>query len=330
MFGGFYAPGFGRTKIVLMLVRVVLAMLSVGIGLMLLLGLLAPWHPLADSMAQFRYHLVVAAGVVLALLSLIRAWRWAGCLLVSLLAGFAGLVATVTPDTVAKAAVTPAPPLTLMQFNLLYDNKSLESVIGLVRERRPDFVTLQEITPANHYVLAALSKEYPYQVRCHYSRSGDVAVLSRHPQVAGSADGCVPDDGLSWMQVEIDGWRMSVAALHLRWPYPFGQNRNIDRLEAYLKNIPKPVLMGGDFNSAPWSHSVRRIERAVDAKAVRGLRLTLKVRPYSWAPAVRLPVDHILVPKGMVADSVETGPNIGSDHLPVIARARWDWGADPN
>lgn len=293
---------------------------------MLLLGLLAPLHPFADSLAHFRFHLVVAAAVIIAVLAIMHAWRWAGYLLVSLVAGFAGLLATVVPDMGAKAAVHVAAPLTLLQFNLLYNNKSLESVIDLIRKRRPDFVTLQEITEKNQYVLAALAKQYPYQVRCHYSRSGDVAVLSRHPKVSGSADGCVTDEGLAWMGVEVDGWRISVAALHLRWPYPYGQALNIDRLEKHLKGIPRPVLMGGDFNAAPWSHAVRRIENALDAKAVQGLRLTLKVRPYSWAPAVRLPVDHILVPRGMVADSVETGPNVGSDHLPVIARARWDWG----
>lgn len=305
--------------------RFALAFVCGTIGALLILGFFGRWIPLADSAAHFRFHLVIAAAGVMILLSLLHAWRWAGYMFAAFVAGIVGLTSAF-PDLGAGAAISGGQALTLVQLNLYYRNGHTDKVVRMIRDRHPDLVTLQELSSRNQSILATLAKDYPSQSRCFFAGVGSVAVLSRFPTAPGQSSGCVPNDGLAWVRVMVGDRPLTVASIHLRWPYPFGQVRQINRLEPYLKALPRPVLIGGDFNAATWSHAVDRIEQAADVKSVGGLRFTLHKLPFPSAPSwtsVGLPIDHVLLPRGMTPNIVDLGPDVGSDHLPVVARLFW-------
>ena len=116
------------------------------------------------------------------------------------------------------------------------------------------------------------------------------------------------------------GRPVSVASVHLHWPYPFSQASQIDRLEVRLRDIPRPVLVAGDFNAAPWSHAVSRIADATDTAVAGGLRFTFFIAPIRWAPSIAMPIDHILLPGGFSPAAIRVGPGPGSDHRSVVAR----------
>jgi endonuclease/exonuclease/phosphatase (EEP) superfamily protein YafD len=78
-------------------------------------------------------------------------------------------------------------------------------------------------------------------------------------------------------------------------------------------------LNPGDFNSAPWSHTLARVTGMTSTSLVPGLRLTLKLDAVGLWPVPFIPIDHVLLPKGATAD-LHVGEPAGSDHLPVIAR----------
>ncbi len=284
-------------------------------------GFLSPWFEVADSFAHFRFHLLLALMVVAVALVLLRAPVRAMLAFALVLPGIGGLVPALPAATnVSKLEQDKA--FTLVQLNLNYLNRNADDAVRMVREIDADVVTLQEVSSFVFVEVASLFKDYPYNVVCQYSRVGAVAVFSRLPFASevGPRQGCVVGEGLGWIRVKVGDRPVTVASMHLTWPFPFGQSAQVDRLEAHLRALPRPVVVGGDFNAAPWSHSVRRVGEATRASVVQGLRLTLYRPSLDWVPGLGLPIDHVLTAPGMVTHSIRRGRNVGSDHLPVVAR----------
>ncbi len=285
-------------------------------------GFLSPWLPLADSMAHFRFHLLLALALAVVVLIVLRAPVRAMLVLAVILPGIAGLAPALPAASGSAENFESDTGFTLVQLNLFFRNRSVPEALRMIRESDADVVTLQEVSSFVWARLSALHRDYPYSVVCQYARVGSVAVFSRLPfaSAAGAARGCVANEGVGWVRIKVGDRAVTVASIHLHWPFPFGQPAQIDRLESHLKALPRPVVIGGDFNAAPWSHSVTRIGEATGASVLEGLRLTLYEPRLRWAPALGLPIDHILVAPEFFAESIRRGPHVGSDHLPVIAR----------
>ncbi|TQV71916.1 endonuclease/exonuclease/phosphatase family protein [Denitrobaculum tricleocarpae] len=303
---------------------VLLVLISWGAALLaaaLAFGFLAPWFPVADSFAHFRFHLLVALAISAVALGLLRAPVHAMLAAALILPGIGGL-APALPAAHTSSMPDSEPAFTLVQLNLNFRNRNVRDAITMIREKNADVVTLQEVSSYVWVEVARLFKDYPYNVVCQFGRVGAVAVFSRLPfeQETGSRRGCVVGDGLGWIRVMVGDRPVTVASLHLKWPFPFGQSAQLDRLEAHLQALPGPVVVGGDFNAAPWSHSVNRVGGAARASVIEGLRLTLYRPSLKWVPGLGLPIDHVLAAPGMATYSIKRGPYVGSDHLPVIAR----------
>lgn len=285
-------------------------------------GFLSPWLPLADSMAHFRFHLLLALAVAVIALLILRAPVRAMLVMAVILPGIGGLAPALPAATGHPESKGAEADFTLVQLNLFFRNRSVPEALRMIRESDADVVTLQEVSSFVWRRLSPLHRDYPYSVVCQYARVGAVAVFSRLPFATelGQSKGCVVGEGLGWMRVKVGERAVTVASIHLHWPFPFGQQAQVDRLERHLEALPQPVVVGGDFNAAPWSHSVTRIGEAVGASVLDGLRLTLYAPQLRWAPGLGLPIDHVLVSPEIFAKKVRRGPFVGSDHLPVIAR----------
>lgn len=284
----------------------------------ILLGFLSPWIDAADSLGHFRFHATAVLLLLSAALAWQRYWRRAALGLVVSAIGMAGMVPALPVWWKAEAPAA-ATGINMVQFNLSFRNSTPQAVADYIRAADADIVTLQEVTNKTARVMEILAKDYPAQVRCRYVRVGAVAVLSRLPMAAGEAKGCVDGQGMTWIRVMVGGQKLTVASLHLHWPWPFKQHRQIGNLEKYLRNIPRPVLLAGDFNAAPWSHAVQRVAMAADASVAPGLRFSFDIELNDWAPPLPIPIDHILLPGDITPLDVRLGPELGSDHRPVIA-----------
>jgi endonuclease/exonuclease/phosphatase (EEP) superfamily protein YafD len=206
--------------------------------------------------------------------------------------------------------------LRLVQINTLYSNARPSEATAWILSQAPDLVTLQEVSSTTIATYEGLSTDLPYGVICRFAAVGDVAIRSRHVIIRSH---CEDGLGLVWAEVDWNGRPLTIASLHSHWPWPFGQFRQLAALEPVMRTMPRPVLLAGDFNAAPWSTAVRRIERATDSRAIGGFRITLPMGVGHRTPRPMLPLDHILLPEGARAKAVRTGESIGSDHLPVIA-----------
>ncbi|MDX2482774.1 MAG: endonuclease/exonuclease/phosphatase family protein [Pseudodonghicola sp.] len=262
-------------------------------------------HPAGDSLAVFRVPLAGLAGLMLLLLRRPRR---------RVLLGLAVVVLALVPRFWALVpGSAPAPAvLTIYQKNLLFNRPDPKPLVADILARSPDIVTLQEVSEQNRPVLEALRQEYPYQQYCDYRAVGGPAVLSRWPAVPGSA---LCAYGLSALQVETPAGPVWVVALHLRWPWPYGQAAQLDGLEPVLSALSGPKVIGGDFNSVAWSHAVTRVARASGTRRV-GREAVSFALPYG---GFGVGIDHVLA-SGAQPGTIQVLERLGSDHRGVLAQ----------
>lgn len=287
---------------------------AVVLAALLIAGFFQHLHPAFDTLAHFRLHLCVALVAVSVVLLPLRAWRTAAVAVVI-------CAATVV---MMKGAWLPSPnlsgaDLTVLQFNTRFDNPAPEAILLQVARARPDAITLQEVSGNTAVILAKLKGDYPFQLLCPFAGVGGVAVVSRHPVVG---EWCAKGDGFAAMRIDLRGRLVTVASLHLHWPWPYGQQQQINKLLGVMSDLPRPVVIAGDFNAAVWSESVRRIAAASQTSPIQGIRLTFARGLSALVPLGRLPIDHVLVPAGAVG-TAWLGQDAGSDHLPVVAMVKF-------
>jgi endonuclease/exonuclease/phosphatase (EEP) superfamily protein YafD len=73
----------------------------------------------------------------------------------------------------------------------------------------------------------------------------------------------------------------------------------------------------GDFNATPWSRPYRRLHNGTgtcDTRAGYGVQASYPAD--SWL--LRIPIDHVLASCNVGVRDRRIGPDVGSDHLPVI------------
>ena len=289
-------------------------------------GFLGRVHPAFDSLSHFRLHLAALLGVgATGLISTgFRREAFAGLALAT--AAF-----FVTPgtwlDTVAgnqaKASATPDERATyrLLHLNARFDNPDPERFLSLIARIRPDVVTVNEVSSMWRQRLETLAAAYPHRIVCDArGLVGGVAILSRRPFAKGTSPECVDGGTLAVASVDFAGQPVSVAALHLYWPWPFEQPAQIDRIAPRLSDLPDAAILTGDFNAARWSETVRKIAAAArmeDAGPV-GPSWLPRALPDMFRRSVGLGIDHVLAGTGLVITRIERADDVGSDHLPVV------------
>jgi len=261
-------------------------------------------HPAGDSLAVFRVPLAAATGLVLLILRRPHRLVWPGLALVAL---------ALLPRLWALRPVEAAEPagLAIYQKNLLWLVGDPRPLAADILARAPDIVTLQEVGARSRTLLAALHDSYPYQHVCPYRRVGGTAVLSRWPAVPGSA---LCGNGLTALRLDTPGGPVWAVSLHLRWPWPYPQARQVGQLAAVLRGLDGPKVIGGDFNAVAWSHTLARIAAASGTRRAGHEAATFAL-PYG---GVGVGLDHVLA-SGARPGSIEVLDRLGSDHRGVLA-----------
>ena len=108
-----------------------------------------------------------------------------------------------------------------------------------------------------------------------------------------------------------------VVVLHPAFPLkPFEQARNYRWLTSWLGSQREALVVVGDFNLTPWAWKMWRLQT-----------LTGLVRHGTWQrswlgylPIQTFLIDNVLTHFPDIRSvSFETGPSLGSDHLPIVA-----------
>jgi endonuclease/exonuclease/phosphatase (EEP) superfamily protein YafD len=305
--------------------------LAVGCALAGLLAHGGRWSDWLDILTHFAPGWL--GGGVAALVLAAGLWRWKPRPVLAALAAVATLAsaALIAPEYLRPASprgpATAARQLKVVQFNSRGNAGSDATAARWIVAQDPDIVVLEEVYPPIRDAILALR---PYHVSptvtdCPSCR---VIVLSKAaPVEEGMRDGWLRRWRAAMARAtfaEKDGG-FTVVGAHLSWPIPAGPQQSGARQLAYIASHfdPSRLIVAGDFNSTPWSFTLRRFDRTL------GLERRDRA-DFSWpvdrvtrfrlsAPFTFLPLDHVYAGSAWRTVKVERGPRgLGSDHLPIV------------
>lgn len=319
-----------------MLLRWTALALPAALSVPLVLGFLGAWHPALDSFSHFRAHLAAAllvAAIPALLLGGLRATGVMAMVLALTALGTAGIVPLpfVGPASALTAKPAERPAYRLLHLNLRFNNPTPEKVISLIARTSPDVITLNEVSATWAARLETIAARYPYRILCDPYSRGAAAILSRRPFARDGKGACDPSGAMATATVDFGGPVLDVVALHLKWPWPFGQPEEIAMLASRLSELSGTALIAGDLNAAPWSHAVRQVSEIAGAERIPGSGATWLWRrlPAAMRPYVGLPIDHVFAKGAIAIHAIDQEEPVGSDHAPLLLEFSLRAGARP-
>lgn len=285
-----------------------------------LFGLVLPW-----LLRPFAHH----QGTLIWLFELAVHWQWlflAGLLGGSVLALLVQrrwlpvLLAAPLPWLSAAPGLPEgagAPQLRLASANLNLDNRDASALRDWLTRAQPDVVVLLELSPAFAQDMQTLPG-YPYRSLNPLPTPFGIGVLSKfpllNPQVIADAEGIQRIE----TDLQVAGCRVGLAAVH---PMPPISPQQRTKRDATLRGLAQrsqvsqiPSLIAGDLNSSPWAPTFAGLS-AFGWQRASGLAPT-------WGGPLGIPIDHVLASAQWRLVSQQRGPDLGSDHLPVLVELR--------
>ncbi len=218
--------------------------------------------------------------------------------------------------------------LKIVQFNVWILNNDPEGTAAWILQEDPDLVVIQEAASARSIrVTHLIARRYPHRTTCAEPWLCSTMILSKvRPVAEGGLSPTVSSAHLAgaWATFSAPGGPYTVVGAHYTWPLPAGPQQQMTlRLAKVLKRFPADrLIVAGDFNSTPWSFSMRRQDRLFGlerrTRAIASWPATDLLPPYIAAPVPLLPIDQVYAGKGWRTIEVRRGPRLGSDHYPVV------------
>jgi endonuclease/exonuclease/phosphatase (EEP) superfamily protein YafD len=281
--------------------------------------------PFAQLVAFRPQTLVVV--LVLALLMLVRrGWRTAA-VLVAILALAGGALTAPRQFSGARPAAAGSRVLTIMVANLLGGGAHASAVAQLIRERKPDLVSLPEAQVDVREEIRAQLQDLGYQ---GYTVQPDTAVESATSVLVSPALGAVAfytESGTAFGNIVVTGGKLGEIRLIAYHGYPPLPDRtttwkqDLQVLRRWCAEDP-PTIVAGDFNAtldhADFRHALGGNCRSVAAAVGDGLEGTW---PADQPAVVRAQIDHVVVTRQFQPGTFSTYAIEGTDHRAVVATA---------
>lgn len=289
-------------------------------GVVTLTGFLGKLWWLFELTSHFPLHLAIASGMFTVIWAIKRRWRWA------VFSGTATAINALLVLALFWPAHQPTPTsgqrLRLVVMNVHTANPRTELVLDFLQKADANVVLLMEVDQRWMDALASLSNRYPEIIAEARSDNFGIALLNRiastNSAVIYLGEAEVPTISTTLL---VSGQPVTLLGTH---PLPPGsaeyarlRNDQLQQIAAAVQKSSSPTILFGDLNVTPWSPYFRELLRA------SGLRNTSQGRGLygSWPaslPAGRIPLDHCLVSPSIRVVDKQLGPQVGSDHLPVV------------
>lgn len=286
-----------------------------------------------DLLANFlpQYALVLLVCVAGLLLS--RRWLPALCLAPFLALCLAFIIPLYLPAKAAPQFGKDAPHYKLLSFNVLSSNRGVDGILSFIESENPDFIVMTEYTKIWADAVKRLSPRYKLQLIDPDKGNFGIAILGRFEGMPRLA---YTDDEFSLPAHCVDfslpgGRSLRLVGAHATLP---ASQRLCDVRSKFLMRCAKlcresgmPSVLAGDFNMAPFSPFYGEILKEgglVSASKGRGLCLTWPTWRYLPIKPMSMQIDHCLVSKEVEVISWRRGPDLGSDHYPVLVEFALD------
>ncbi|HET9528836.1 MAG TPA: endonuclease/exonuclease/phosphatase family protein [Blastocatellia bacterium] len=273
-----------------------------------------------DLFSHFRVQYLFLISVVILLLLLGKKWRSSAVLSLCAAINLASILPYYLPGDAAAGDATT--PLRVASINVNTANRKYDLVRQYIIDNSPDIVLLMEVNAAWDRALEELHSLYPYRVSEPRPDNFGIVLFSRRPLIKGEIVYLGEARAPSVIaELEIAERKLTIFGAHLSAPmsdtYYRLRNEQAEAIGAYLSSVPGPKMLIGDLNMSPWSYYFGRLLGVTglsDSSTGRGIHLTWPTHTL-W---MRIPIDFCLVSEEILVNDKTVGPNIGSDHFPVL------------
>ncbi len=277
-------------------------------------------HRYLELFSHFRLQYLVVAVILAVLLFVLQSRRWAIAMLLVAAVNAIPLSSWYVAD--ARAPASASPTVRLLLSNVYSGNGNIGALVDLITTENADVVFLQELTGRRSEALTPLRETYTYSLNIPRDDNFGIAVLSKHPFASARVIESPPFGFPTLVvQLTVDSVMMTFVTTH---PIPplgksgfDGRNEQLASIAELINSIGGPRVLIGDLNTTMWSHHYGQL---LDETGLVNARHGFGVLP-SWPtqlPFAMIPIDHCLLSEEFAVLDIRTGPDIGSDHRPLI------------
>ena len=215
-----------------------------------------------------------------------------------------------------------APKLRCVLLNVKGANIASGLIPDYIRATHADIVVLTDVDDAWERVIQSMSNDYPNSITVSREDGYGVGLLSRLP--TGSAQPLYAGEQLvPTVYAVVRCGDRQLVVLGTRFLPPAGSDDHlsrIDQMKSLTDGFSDPtyrVILLGDLNVTHWSPYFKeftKVGRLVDSAKGFGVQPTWPVKGFP----MQIPIDHCLVSPSFKVLNRTLGPNIGSDHFPLI------------
>lgn len=233
--------------------------------------------------------------------------------------------------------------ISLLVYNVRYDNREVKALLKLIRDTDPDIVLLSEPTHWWFDQLEGLEDDYPHTIFQPQENHYGMLLYSKLELEESEVRFLIEPEIPSFRtKVRLrSGTPVTLYGVH---PRPPGldlpeeeedegedERADSDMRDAELMLVAKevkelgetPVIVAGDFNDVAWSHTTHLFQRTgglLDPRVGRGLMNTFDTRSRLF----RYPLDHAFASEHFLLVELRRLPDIGSDHFPLFVVLDYD------
>jgi len=215
------------------------------------------------------------------------------------------------------------PRLRVAIANAYVGNPTPQRLRAWIEQEDPDAFAVLEYTAEHQRTLAPLHPRYPHRLEASEESPFGIALFSKLPLLEPrKASIGAPFSTALFAVVEWNGARVGIMVAHPPPPisedYARMRDDGLAQLATETANLPTDRILLADCNATRWSKPMRAAMTELSLRdSAEGLGFQ-----GSW-PArlpwpLRLPIDHVLVSTRFVVTRRDLGPDVGSDHLPVV------------
>ena len=237
-----------------------------------------------------------------------------------------------SPPQLLQATRADTPPVKVLLANVLTSNPDPSRLLALIAEEKPDVVALLEVNRRwERQLSAALLGGHPHTLLSPREDNFGLAVFSRLP-LADTGSPLFVDPELPSLEFTVSPSgraddRIRILVTH---PLPPGsadstmrRDEQLDRIAVWTPRGDTPALVLGDLNATPWCPPLRRLLSGADLRTASSDQARFSHRTWPVPiPFLGIPLDHALLNSALTCTSFRAGPDIGSDHFPIIAELR--------
>ncbi|HEX7476742.1 MAG TPA: endonuclease/exonuclease/phosphatase family protein [Polyangiales bacterium] len=305
-----------------------------------LFGFAGRYHWLLDLCAHFRVYYALGAALVAAL-AFVRRDAFTGSAALAVLVVNAALI---LPFYVYPREHLPAGAATLrlLHFNVDLDNYARHAEVGRYLDGSGADVVLVVETDRKwvdalhaalwHYTLVVSTtdgfRNKYYGSALFLRRAAAARVTVRDAQVVFLE----PSRGHPSLAAHLQfaGRPIALLGVHQHPPYSAAhagiRDEQFREAASWLRRQPSARIMLGDMNATPWSFHYRQL---IERTGLLNAQLGFGLHP-TWLPLrdhwLGVPIDHCLHSPQLAITSFAQGPNLGSDHRPLLVQLGWSVG----